>query len=382
MQFLKDRLSRINLRHIHPSRTVYSQLLPVESQLVAARFKGCRFYPILDSEITCENDYRSSPNVFGDSSCVSELISKSRFEHPALGIIKCLNPYVYGKDGWIINGDGFLLSDATWYRQYEAELPIRLNRRLPLIKLSGTVISLCSDHSTKNYGHFLLDCLTRIRLLQVAGIKLADADHILIPKPPGRNAFSLCEKAGIPLTKCIWIDTDVLYSMDILIATTFPGLRRSYPRWAALFLNGLIDSSHISPFRKLYIPRESRLRNIINDDSLQEIALYHGYQIYNPALGSDQTSHEIFSQATHVVSAHGAALADLAFCRPGAKVLELIPNDHIYPYYYTLSIASDLSYHCIFGESTKVRPCGSAGPSPYDFSVDCDLFSDALRYLG
>ncbi|QVL52046.1 MAG: glycosyltransferase family 61 protein [Cyanobium sp. M30B3] len=248
--------------------------------------------------------------------------------------------------------------------------------------LKGTVISLCSDHSINNYGHFLLDCLTRIRLLQAASISLADADHIIMPKPPSQNAISLCEKAGIPLAKCIWSDKNALFHADHLMATTFPGLRRSCPQWAASFLNGLNDSSCERPFRKIYIPRESRTRNIVNDASLRKIALHYGYQIYNPAIVSDTTSYEIFAQATHIVSAHGAALTDLAFCPTGAKVLELIPSDHIYPYYYTLSLASGLAYHCIFGESANMRPRGSVGPSPYDFVVDCDLFSEALGYLG
>jgi len=379
---LKSRLSSIYLRHIDPSRNIYSQLLPAESRLVSSRSEGCSFYPVTDLEVAFDHNCRSKLNIFGDSFHIPELEAKARFEHPAQGVIKCTKSYMYGKDGWIINGDGFLLSDATWYRQYEAELPTRLNRRLPLHKLKGTVISLCSDHSTNNYGHFLLDCLTRIRLLQGASISLADADHIVIPKPPGQNAINLCEKAGIPFAKCIWSDKDTLFYSNHLIATTFPGLRRSYPQWSASYLNGLNDSSREPPFRKIYIPRESRTRNIVNDASLQKIALHYGYQIYNPAIISDKASYEIFAQATHIVSAHGAALTDLAFCPPGAKVLELMPSDHIYPYYYTLSLASGLAYHCIFGESSNVRPRGSVGPSPYDFVVDCDLFSQALGYLG
>jgi hypothetical protein len=379
---LKSRLNSIYLRHIDPSRNIYSQLLPAESRIVSSRSEGCSFYPVTDLEVAFNHDYRSNPNIFGDPFHILELVSKARFEHPAQGIIKCKNFYIYGKNGWLINGDGFLLSDPTWYRQYEAELPTRLNRRLSLHKLKGTVISLCSDHSSNNYGHFLLDCLTRIRLLQGASISLDDADHIIIPKPPGPNAISLCEKAGIPLAKCIWSDKDTLFYSNHLIATTFPGLRRSYPKWAASYLNGLNDFSRQLPFRKIYIPRKSLTRNIINDASLQKIALHYGYEIYDPALASDQSSYEMFAQATHVVSAHGAALTDLAFCTAGAKILELIPSDHIYPYYYTLSLASNLVYHCIFGESTNVRPTGSVGPSPYDFVVDCDLFSEALRYLG
>lgn len=79
---------------------------------------------------------------------------------------------------------------------------------------------------------------------------------------------------------------------------------------------------------------------------------------------------EDFAAAAVVVSPHGGVLADLVFCNPGTKVLELLPTDHPGPYYYTLSLAAGLDYRCLACRSLDERPDGGSRPSTADFTVD------------
>jgi capsular polysaccharide biosynthesis protein len=85
-----------------------------------------------------------------------------------------------------------------------------------------------------------------------------------------------------------------------------------------------------------------------------------------------------FAAAEMVVSPHGGVLADLVFCTPGTRVLELLPTDHAAPYSYTLSLAAGLEYGCLVCRSLHERPEGLRTPSTSDFTVDIDELAAAL----
>ena len=87
---------------------------------------------------------------------------------------------------------------------------------------------------------------------------------------------------------------------------------------------------------------------------------------------------EDFDQAAVVVGAHGAGLANLAFCRRGTRVIEIIPTDNAHPFYYSLALAAQLDYGYLVGRSIVERDAGAFGPSPYDFDVDLDELAAAL----
>jgi capsular polysaccharide biosynthesis protein len=79
-----------------------------------------------------------------------------------------------------------------------------------------------------------------------------------------------------------------------------------------------------------------------------------------------------------VIGASGSALADLVFCQPGTRVLELIPSDHVVSYWYTVADSGGLRYGYLVGESETHRAAGTPGPSLADFRVDEDQFRLAL----
>lgn len=82
-----------------------------------------------------------------------------------------------------------------------------------------------------------------------------------------------------------------------------------------------------------------------------------------------------------VVGISGSALTGLAFCQAGTKVLELLSTDHVFSYYYSLSDAADLDYHCLVCKSEYQREQGSWGPSLSDIYVDPSVFEEAIKEL-
>jgi len=329
---------------------------------------------------------RSPPIYYG--TLVVDLQRRLDSEFPEAGVLELNNALLYRKDGWIFSKEGYLLPDHSWYGRYVNEM-MNVPKFLPRGKrLEGVCLSLASDFAVRGYGHFIIDCLSRLELFYKAGFKLTDVDHIFCPKPTPGNAQFLFSQLDLPANKCIWADQNVALRADTLLAPTFPGTRRNYPKWVPEFLHREFLQAHLKvggvesqpqPSRRLFISRSGYTRNLENESSVHRILIQHGFEIYNPM--EHTKSHLDFSEATTIVGVSGSALTGLAFCQPGTKVLELIPSDHVYPYYYTLSDAAGLEYGCLIGRSTNERNPDAWGPSPYNFSVDEDEFDNALTQI-
>jgi capsular polysaccharide biosynthesis protein len=180
----------------------------------------------------------------------------------------------------------------------------------------------------------------------------------------------------------VWAINDTLTEADTLVVSSFPGLRRNYPAWVPAYLRarGLDDPPpSVLPERRLYVRRRSRQRTLMNDEAIAEVLQRLGFEIYDHARVSDEAAY--FAQAACVVGPHDAGLANLAFCAPGTRVIELVPTDHVFPYYFTLAESAGLHYGYLAGHSTERRPEGTWGPSPFDFRIDTGECRTAVEEL-
>ena len=250
----------------------------------------------------------------------------------------------------------------------------------PLRLIRGVCLSLASDWGAKNYGHFLLDCLPRLHLFWAAGYSLDQVDSVYLPEPPSAHAASLFHKLGIPKEKVVWADSGVVVRPERLMIPSFPGVRRNYPDWVPRFLAEMFRPPVPGPRdRRLYLRRKSATRKIQNEDALLDVLLDFGFEICEAGAAQDEA--KMLSEARCVIGAHDAGLANLAFCQPGTLVIEIIPSDHIYPYYYTLADSARLRYGYMAGISVGHRPKGSFGPSPFDLRVDKETLRATLSML-
>jgi capsular polysaccharide biosynthesis protein len=289
--------------------------------------------------------------------------------------------FVFSGAGWIFTRDMNLLRDFCWYGEHTQEMV--LPETLPSArKLSGSGLTLLSDFAS-NYGHFVLDSLSRLALVVGSELPLREFDFVLCPRPVGKNAERMFESLEIPESKIVWATEVECVTADVIFCPTFPGARRNYPNWVPKYLQqaflNLFPGIPSTKPRRLYVSRRGYRRNVANEETVNAIMRQRGFEIYDP--GAADSSPADFAHAGAIVGPHGGALTDLAFCRPGTKVLELIPTDHIYPYFYTLSEATGLDYGYMLCPSTQEREVGARGPSPFDFTVDESELSAALDKL-
>lgn len=292
---------------------------------------------------------------------------------PDLGVLELTRGNVVGLEGWIVSREGQLLPEQTWYGIHTAEMEHRLRRgRQPqqVVRVRGTALSLATRSASTNYGHFLLDSVGRLALVEKAGIRMDSIDHV-VGAVPSEAAKRILQRAGVPLDRLIMATDGVAIQPDILLAPTFPGTRRNYLPWLVEFLRNMPLSVGEQRRRRLYIQRRAS-RRILNEAELLPILDQHGFEIYDPVEHDDPPAD--FAAASVVVGAHGAGLADLAFCRPGTAVLELIPEDHVMPYWFTLAEAGRLRYGYLIGDAHPI----ARGASNSDLSVNAHDFEVAL----
>lgn len=289
---------------------------------------------------------------------------------PDLGVLHASRVSVVGPHGLAVTDDGRVLADLSFWHGFPEGLAQGV--ATPVRRVRGTLVSLASDHATANYGHFLMDALPRLDLLERAGISLADVDHVYCAVPSQR-AIRLLDALGVPDGRRIYAEPGVAIRADRSILPSYPGARRNYPPWVADFLRDRLSVPSGPPTRRLYVPRATH-RRITNVEELWPMLEADGFEVFRADAAEDPR--QAFAEAAIVVGGHGAGLADLAFCRPGTPVLELLPDSHPMPFYATLAGSAGLRYGYLLGEG--IAPAHRLPRSRWDFRVDPDLFRSAL----
>jgi hypothetical protein len=348
-------------------RTLVSPRRWLTSQEYARRFSG-RWHQVY-GRTTVE---RKAPIRYGRRVADFDRMLDPVF--PDFGVLELDEGYLVGPNGWVVSREGYLLPDHSWDGAHvmDKKIPKRSYR---IVRLKGVCLSLASDSALSNYGHFLLHGLSRLDLFRRAGVALSDVDFFYCGVPDDEHSRRMLVRLGIPPEKWIVATAGVAVQADVVLAASFPGIRWNYPSWAVDFLRRAFTSSPVTPELRLYIPRTTT-RRIINEEILVQTLNEHGFEVYDPPQHEDPLND--FARAAIVVGGTGAGLANLVFCRPGAKALELIPSDQVSALHYTLAEAAGLRYGYLIGESTSVRPLSSSGKSPYDYRIDEEEFRNAL----
>jgi capsular polysaccharide biosynthesis protein len=313
------------------------------------------------------------PRALGSGVVEFELPSASR----ELGVLELEGGSIFGRHGWVAGANGALLPELSWYGGPNER--IRVPERLPEpLRVDGACLSVVSDWSCRNYSHFLLDGLGRLALFLEAGFSLDEVDHVYCPTPPTAAASELVDRLGIPAEKRIWASSGLVVEPEVLFVPSLPATARTYPQWLPRFLRRTVlrESAVPAAGRRLYVSRRGYGREAVDERELEALVRAHGFEVYEAREQARQP--DDFDQAEIVVGAHGAGLANLAFCRPGTRVIEIVPTDNARPYYYSLALAGSLEYGYLVGRSLVQRGRAAFGPSPYDFDVDLDELAAAL----
>jgi capsular polysaccharide biosynthesis protein len=118
---------------------------------------------------------------------------------------------------------------------------------------------------------------------------------------------------------------------------------------------------------------------LLNEQDVERELLRRGFEPFEPAGQTDL--HLKFADVSHIVGVHGAALANLVFCQPGTRVLELLPSDTPWPYYYSLCSSAGMPYGVIVGKSQRERRRRVEMPTNAPLTVPIAELREAIDVL-
>ena len=205
-------------------------------------------------------------------------------------------------------------------------------------KFSGTVLNLSQGGSGDNYFHFIFDIVPKIYISLNQIKKKINFYYVSRPQKWQIKIFKILgvsEKKLIDSSKYKHIFADKVICID------HPWYNKGYiqnevkkiPKWVMLinrkiFLN---KSVRFNSFKKVFLDRSTSRFNhckIFNQSSLDDWLKKNSFGIYTPEKLSHEKQIYLFRNASIILGAHGAALTNIVFCKPGTKVIEIIPADH------------------------------------------------------
>lgn len=301
---------------------------------------------------------------------------------PEAGVAEISGGRVLDDDAWIVGPGDTFLGEFCYYGLNRISRANQIIMLHPPRPLSGRTLNLCSANSSTNFFHFIIDSLSRAHLVSRAGYAWDDFDQILFPRFSSPMTEAIVDRAGIPRKKLIHIDRRQHFECEVLVQPSFPGPMACTPRWVSDFYRELFPPAPPPRTRRLYFPRRGN-RHPGNEVELASRLTAHGFETVDPMRSGDLRT--LLGEASHVVGVHGASLANLVFCAPGTRVLEMMPSEISAHYnrwfYYTLCASGQMPYGVVFGQS-RAKRLTSFSPQPKTpFDVNLPDFDRALAAL-
>ncbi|MDZ4816965.1 MAG: glycosyltransferase family 61 protein [Verrucomicrobiota bacterium] len=270
------------------------------------------------------------PEIKGthDARVIESFQKHTRISYPNKYHVKLSGCRITGRDGFLRLNDGRYALETGWHDFMIQKNPAYFQRRLfsrqRVRKLSGEYYSLMGVWCREHY-HWLHDQIMGLFLIRE---RLADHVKFIIPDQLKKYQLQALDKVGIPDERRVIYDGSEIFEPEILHFSG-PNIQTGFdePESVEWFLRAMIPRQS-APIvgRRIYISRKNaKFRRIVNEDELSFLLEQEGFE--KIVIGDEMELEErigIFSEASSVVSVHGAALVNLMYCRPETSVLEIL----------------------------------------------------------
>ena len=208
-----------------------------------------------------------------------------------------------------------------------------------LKKFPGKVFNLSQGGSGNNYFHFIFDILPKLYLLKLK-IDLKKIDYFYVSEPKDWQ-INIFKKFGIKEEKLLSSDKYKHIMADEIYAVEHPWYHKGYihlevsklPKWIIFNHRKFFKSSSKNKFnkKKIFLDRSQSIYKhcqIENFGVIKNLAIKKRFDIKRPEIFTFDKQIQLFRNSHIILGAHGAAFANIIFCKPGTKIIEIIPKDH------------------------------------------------------
>lgn len=296
-------------------------------------------------------------------------------------------------EGLVLDREGGVVSESLINRDHaQAFGPFhRLGRKALIsstlskpkqVHADAAPCALLSQTWDNNYGHWLVESLPRIALLQEK-FDITKLNYLIFNRGGAIRKVYIrsLEALGIPESNIIWYDGDIEIA-NLIYATPLtvqPWIKSSLcVEVLERVRQGMLASwQDVEPASsRIYLSRnkDSRDRLLVNEDELISIAVAAGYEVVHAGLLSFDEQVRIFSGATHVCGNLGAGFTNIAFSPKGVSLLGLTAQHMVDDFFYDLCAFKGGKYWSLHGRGVGVR-------SGYrdDFRIEPQRFEAILQ---
>ena len=227
-------------------------------------------------------------------------------------------------------GPGFVLDDPA-YGQFRRSAPITLQ---------GSWTSVVSQWSA-GFPHWFIDVLPRLAVLP----EFPRDTRVLVP--PEVNSYRRDTLAWLGLAERIRPTREDHLRIEHFFFSSPTNITGLFDPYAAAFCRRSFrpraDRSFASP-KRFFVHRVNAVRGLVNEEEVLRFFQERGWPIIDTQALTMAQQIQLFANAEQVCALHGAALANLLWCQPGCRVLELVPSTFLNGVYEGLAEAVGVDY--------------------------------------
>jgi capsular polysaccharide biosynthesis protein len=233
-----------------------------------------------------------------------------------------------------------------------------------------------------NIYHWLYDGLPRLALVERMGIEI-ESLYVDTSRP---FVLESLEMAGIRPKYILDSSRYSQVQAREMVIPSFPlysgkNVKPVVPDWALRWLRDRLVISDLMGTKRIFISRQdASYRHLVDEDLLFKSLEKRGFERVVLSGQSLQTQRALFSQASVIVAPHGAGLANILFCQPGTKILELFHPGFVQQCYWELANMFRLPYFCLTGSSDSFEK-----ESEYPFApirISEKKLMEAIDFMG
>lgn len=226
---------------------------------------------------------------------------------------------------------------------------------LPAMPLSGTFPAglFLVTAWYHNFYHWMVDILPRLALLKPM---IGEGLPIVMPAALGdmrRNTLQMALRSiGCPDAQVLYLAGNA-YRFDRAILPTRLSAPLDVTEAQRQFLRAMIPAEDApqSPERIYVSRRDAAVRRIANEDAVVPVLEAFGFRTVVMTGKSLSEQAGLFRNAKVVVGHHGAGLANLAFCRPGTRAIEIFQDGHFASCFARMAQLGGLDYGFAVGRA-------------------------------
>lgn len=272
--------------------------------------------------------------------------------------------------------------------------------RTPLDRLPGTT-AILPHLDPHNYYHWLIDTLPCLGVFGLDGRPLDRIDRFYVHRTGEGFQREALARLGVGPERIVSFDGgDHHYELERALVPLFRLDGGAWPHpWALSWLKATFLGAGDGPGagegggpgagdrapgaaapKPLYVRRGRARRAVANEAALECRLVELGFEVLDPATCCLEAQARAFARADGVLGAHGAGLANVAFCRPGTRVMEFAGR-YVTTHFRILARLGGLRYRAIpAGVDTRGErlPTGhGAEHRDADFACDVDAIARA-----